>query len=775
MLFVGVGVQVAHAAAIPPNPTPAECNCPGGNATACTSTGGTTPTLICTYPDGSTQSATITGLLTVWSKPSPPGSTAPPTSTVAGPLADAAKTAGDAMMCVSSGAIGCILSAIAWFIFQLCAAVLGFVGLIFNWVVVLTVFQFGAYFGNSAGLLLGWSILRDIGNIVLLFGFILMGIMTILDVHQFDTRKALPRLLIFAVFLNFSLFASEAVIDMANVLSATVYQQAGQSQQSCISTGSGASACKQSQRVGISGAIIEASGLTTVWNLGQDEVNKISQNNGTSALVLMLLAVFMLIAAVVLGAGAIMLFIRAITLIFLLVLSPLGFAAMAIPQLESLGKQWWSKLISQAFFAPVFILLILVSLKIVGSVQGIGSGGSFATAVGNPSSSTIGILIIFMIVIGFLIASLMVAKKMGAMGADYAIKTSGNLVGGATIGATAFVGRRTVGRASGAIAQKIRGSSIGEKGYGRFLAGVADKGASSSFDLRGSKTLKSTLGKANIDLGAPAKGGAHGYHGIEKKATDERLAYAKTLTGRNRKEEPAERAARIQVKKDLTLAAEKKSTLASQNKAAKLAAYNEALLTSQSAAAETEKQKTILSHLKERAAQTPTDAALAARVNAQESLLAQRQKEQSDTEAQTILREKEQQQADTELTKATEGLTKARVDEEAAEKVTSVRVSAKEQQTNYANAIEHSDWTMGVSAEGHANHTAAAIIKTKGTKSDIDRNLEAFRDSILKQAAEDAKPAGDHEEEAAHAPTPKPAGGAATPAAGGGDHGHAGH
>ena len=57
---------------------------------------------------------------------------------------------------------------------------LGLVGSLFNWIVVITVFQFGSYFGNSTGLLTAWGILRDMGNIMLLFGFILMGVMIIL-------------------------------------------------------------------------------------------------------------------------------------------------------------------------------------------------------------------------------------------------------------------------------------------------------------------------------------------------------------------------------------------------------------------------------------------------------------------------------------------------------------------------------------------------------------------------------------------------------------------
>lgn len=530
LLVAGVGAQVTHA-----QTTTGPCTITNGDYVPGGDAAGPDVNLNCKNADGSTVTNTAgagTGNITT-TKTDAAGNTVG-TPTVSNPVVTgAANAAGDTFSCLAGGAVTCLLSAIAWFVFQLAATVLGFVGLIFNWIVVLSVFQFGTYFGNSAGLLLGWSILRDIGNIMLLFAFIFMGIMTMLDTHSFDTRRAIPRLLIFAVFLNFSLFASEAVIDGANFLSASLYQQAGQSsKQDCSAASNGVTSCTQ-QQVGISGAIIEASGLTTIWNLDDAGVKKISGNNGTSALVMMLLAVFMLIAAVVLGAGAIMLFIRALTLIFLLVLSPLGFAAMAIPQLEQQGKDWWNKLISQAFFAPVFILLILVSLQIVRSLQsiGMGTGQTFASAIATPGSTTVGIVIIFMIVIGFLVGSLMSASKMGAMGAGFATKTAGNLVGGATFGAAAFIGRRTGGALADKAGTAIRSSTWARnnQGLARIALKATDKVSHASFDARGTKTIGALAKATKIDFGQAGKTAKGGFHAIEEKAVKERLDLVNNL------------------------------------------------------------------------------------------------------------------------------------------------------------------------------------------------------------------------------------------------------
>jgi hypothetical protein len=138
----------------------------------------------------------------------------------------AADTKGVVAAAVDSVVLG-PLAQVAYTLVTILGNLLGMIGLIFNWAVVITVFQFGYYFANSQGMLTAWGILRDIGNVVILFGFIFIGIMMILDLHSFDARRTLPRLVIFAVLLNFSLFAGEGIVDVANVLASQLYNQAG--------------------------------------------------------------------------------------------------------------------------------------------------------------------------------------------------------------------------------------------------------------------------------------------------------------------------------------------------------------------------------------------------------------------------------------------------------------------------------------------------------------------------------------------------------------------
>jgi hypothetical protein len=317
------------------------------------------------------------------------------------------------------------IAAVALSLLSLAGFILGFVGSLFNWVVVYTVFEFGSYFGNSTGLLVGWGILRDIGNIVLLFAFIFLGVLMILNLESINTRKAIPALLIAALLLNFSLFITEAVIDVSNVISAGLYNQAGNAD--C--TGDNTNTCLN---VGISGQIIKATGLADVFTssngLGSTSlISQVGTNSFGKMITYISLTIFVVVVIFVLLSAAVLLLIRAITLVFIMVLSPLAFVAMVIPPLADQGKKWQKILIGEAFFAPVYLLLVLVSLKIMYGIEsGLnsgskpqtlldalgGSGGTGVTSIGSFS-----VIIIFALIVGFMFAALMTAKSMGAVGA----------------------------------------------------------------------------------------------------------------------------------------------------------------------------------------------------------------------------------------------------------------------------------------------------------------------------------------------------------------------
>ena len=174
--------------------------------------------------------------------------------------------------------------------------------------------------------------------------------------------------------------------------------------------------------------------------------------------------------------GAILFFIRMIALLFLLVVSPFAFIGSILPRFEHMAQEWWSGLFKRAFFAPIFLFFLYITVKIIegssaisntageGSLrQGVFSqigagqdytwgdlaihtsnlvtGGGAFDVVGNTA-----ILAYFAIVFGFLFGTIMVANKLSMEGAKFATDTAKTFGG--------FVGAHTVGRA----AQRIRNS-----------------------------------------------------------------------------------------------------------------------------------------------------------------------------------------------------------------------------------------------------------------------------------------------------------------------------
>ena len=90
-------------------------------------------------------------------------------------------------------------------IMSLFAWLLGVAAITLDNAVYYTVVTMGRFVQSLSAVGVTWRILRDIGNIMLIFGFLAIGISIILNTEKLGYgKKMLPMLLIAAVFLNFS-------------------------------------------------------------------------------------------------------------------------------------------------------------------------------------------------------------------------------------------------------------------------------------------------------------------------------------------------------------------------------------------------------------------------------------------------------------------------------------------------------------------------------------------------------------------------------------------
>ncbi len=422
-----------------------------------------------------------------------------------------------------------IMSRLLYLILSLFSWLAGAMGALMGTAIYETVIKMGSYIHKLPAIEIAWGMFRDLGNIFLVFGFIAIGIATILNNASYGAKRALPKLLIVALTLNFSLFVTEFIIDTGNMFATQFYVQINNNK---LPTTFSASSEP------ISNAILNALHVSTVYNTQDSSGLSEYKNTGQAPQDHWFITFFMgilvfIITAFVLGSIAIMLVTRFVVLIFLLIVSPIGFIGLAgIPLLSGYGRKWWRALSDQTLFAPIILLLLLVVVSLVqGGIFGATGSADWAQAIASNKSTGIASLILeFLVVIGLVLASLIIAKSLSGAAAKFATRTSGKVV----FGGLGTIGRGTLGWGAQRISNKIQKQKWSRDSLvGRRVAGVFDKTAKSSFDMRASR-VGAGIKNIGIDIGTAQKGG---YRASEEKETKERVSYGSNLKLSKKEEE----------------------------------------------------------------------------------------------------------------------------------------------------------------------------------------------------------------------------------------------
>jgi len=339
------------------------------------------------------------------------------------------------------------------------------VGLLFNVLVNNTIITFGYLFNEQVGAAVGtaWSAFRDIANIVIIGMFVFIAINMILGVKEFGDKKKVARVLIIAVLLNFSLLFTKVIIDASNFTAMQFYKM-GQISPEGESTDQLTTFTTFSKK-GISGEFIRLMGLDSLNDTAGalsaaafgNTKNQYSTANGWMALLHGLVsATLLLTAALVLLYGSFLIVSRAVLLVLLMVTSALAFASWLIPQQYVQGgfAKWWESLLKAAFFAPILMALLWMTLLVARGVQP--EKGSLGSLVANPTGTLdLNALFSYAIIIGLLYASFKAAGEFSKSISGFAAVGQGlKLAGLASIAAPALawrfgvapVARQTVGR-----------------------------------------------------------------------------------------------------------------------------------------------------------------------------------------------------------------------------------------------------------------------------------------------------------------------------------------
>ncbi|MDE2071357.1 MAG: hypothetical protein KGI70_01320 [Patescibacteria group bacterium] len=307
---------------------------------------------------------------------------------------------------------------------------------------------------------LGWTQVRDIANMLFVFILLYLGWTVMLKAETVNTTRMLAMVIVMALLVNFSFFATRIVIDAGNIMAVQFYNAIPSTGSAgAITSGAGfvnnqlGNALANAQAKDLTGAIMQSLGIQTLFSTGGFQ--QFAQTNAalagqsviaTSFLYIMAGIMFALLAASFLFAGA-KFIMRVAGLWFLLVASPLAFVAKATPHFEEYFDRWLQLLVRYSAYPAVFLFCFWLQTIFLTKLNAsnpfsVGSSADFVVTLG-ANVANMGIRM------GFILATTYIALSA----ADHVVKQGATAasafqkwgLGAITGGVAGLAGRLTLG------------------------------------------------------------------------------------------------------------------------------------------------------------------------------------------------------------------------------------------------------------------------------------------------------------------------------------------
>jgi len=331
--------------------------------------------------------------------------------------------------------------------FQLISIVLGIVAKMVDFAIQPTTTITGSLLVQN-----GWTITRDFANMFFILILLAIALAFILfPRHQ--VKKALPRLIIIALLINFSLPIAGFLIDVSNVFSDYFVSQATGGV-GTISTNIAAS--------------LHLQNVFDVQNVGQGSTTPSSFDLQVTAFQILLFGIaFIFMTSVVLLALGLMFLFRIAWLSFLLILLPI-ILVLSIVQ-KNLFDRWSRRFLNWTFFGPIALFFIYLSMASFSSIAGSPDANSWLEATSKESSiGLIKYIYQYIVIWMLLLMSLSVSKMISTEGGDYAINM-GKKLKGVIAGGTGRALTKGAGRLGGMTARGVKA----DKGLEKLSSGLA--------------------------------------------------------------------------------------------------------------------------------------------------------------------------------------------------------------------------------------------------------------------------------------------------------------
>ena len=217
-----------------------------------------------------------------------------------------------------------------------------------------------------------WNIMRNIANVafVIVFIIIIYSQLTGMGVSNYGVKKALPRLIVAAILVNLSYWVAAAAVDISNIVGNNLYNVLKNLPLGNVAGESiGWEALSGWLLAGGVATGVVVAGASLVAGAGWAGV-------GLVALYVLIPIIIAVVLALVLAF--VVLALRQALIIVMIVIAPLAFVAMLLPNTEKYFKMWQKSLMTLLIFYPLFSLLF-GGAYVAGMII-IGSAGSTTSA-----------------------------------------------------------------------------------------------------------------------------------------------------------------------------------------------------------------------------------------------------------------------------------------------------------------------------------------------------------------------------------------------------------
>jgi hypothetical protein len=327
---------------------------------------------------------------------------------------------------------------------------------------------------SSPAVTIGWVVVRDIANMFFVAMFLVIAIGTIVNPGRFQGMRAIVRLLLYAIFVNFSKTIAGLCIDASNIVMLTFVN---------------------GFKAAAGGNFVDALGMRALVSLNPSTNANFSLPSIIGAQFLSL--IIMIIIVILIGIILIAMVMRMVTLWFLVILSPLAFAMGGTEMTKPRYAEWWKHFSAQLTTGPLVAFFLWLTLAVVqqypvdnnnlgsapdlagGTVVGAQSAGAGTTITCGPNNfCQEPVIIRFVIAVMMLLGGLMFAKEFEGVGGELAGKAWAKGKGYVdNVGKRALkygaigLGVAATGGALGVVAGTTSASTVAALGGASFMAG----------------------------------------------------------------------------------------------------------------------------------------------------------------------------------------------------------------------------------------------------------------------------------------------------------------